>query len=139
MGRDTKRVGCAAELAVMLFLKQRGFSIAIPFGDHDPYDIIVESPSGHLYRIQVRNLKWKKNGSAEIRLYQVIHGRPKPCDLSRIDVFACWDGEDVYFIPVVALQGKKASFTIRKLPAGGGQKVNVNHSSEFLGAVQFLT
>lgn len=50
---ETHRKGEMTEAVVIAELKRRGVPVAVPFGDNERYDIIVEW-KGQLYRVQVK-------------------------------------------------------------------------------------
>jgi hypothetical protein len=55
MAKYSKRKGEMAELVFALKAISMGFSVSKPFGDSDPYDLVVES-HGRLLRIQVKSV-----------------------------------------------------------------------------------
>lgn len=50
---DTKQTGGTTEAKVIADLVSRGYSVSIPFGDNDPYDLVVDD-EGTLYRVQCK-------------------------------------------------------------------------------------
>ena len=48
-----KRVGDRSTLAVMLALSERGYDIAVPFGENTRYDLIIDDHT-RLYRVQCK-------------------------------------------------------------------------------------
>ncbi len=55
MAKYSKRKGELAELIFVVKAASMGFSVSKPFGDSDPYDLIVESNS-RLMRVQVKSV-----------------------------------------------------------------------------------
>jgi hypothetical protein len=51
---NTKYKGDAIEAVLMSELLLRGYSISIPFGDDNRYDLIVEGESEKLYKVQIK-------------------------------------------------------------------------------------
>lgn len=136
---NTKSKGTLAEMEVALFFKRAGYTVSFPFGDNEPYDLVVESTTNKLYRVQVRGCSWK-NDSLEISLRSVTTGKgrslvSKCLDLSRIEVFAAWDGSKVYLVPVAGLNHTRA-FTLRKFPGKSGRPSNL--ADEFLEATHLV-
>jgi hypothetical protein len=46
--------GDASEVILMGELLIRGYSVSVPFGHNNKYDLVVEGRSGKLYRVQVK-------------------------------------------------------------------------------------
>jgi hypothetical protein len=65
--RNTKRVGDIAELAVMSALLRRGFRVAIPFGEDNRYDLIIDDGVA-LSRVQVKSGRLR-NGAIIFNCY----------------------------------------------------------------------
>lgn len=117
---NTKTRGDEAEIQVLLALVSHGYSVAIPFGENQPYDLVAEHPSNRkLFRIQVRCSSWQKD-VLTLRLEVVSKNYRRRLDFSRIDWFAIWDGKYPYFIPVVEITTVRC-FSIRRTPALNGQ------------------
>jgi hypothetical protein len=51
---ESHRKGELTETVVIADLIQRGIPVSRPFGDNERYDAIAESPSGRLYRLQIK-------------------------------------------------------------------------------------
>ncbi|GAB6879445.1 hypothetical protein JCM17823_17190 [Halorubrum gandharaense] len=51
--RNSKDVGDETEVRVIHDLVSNGYSVSIPFGDNDKYDLIIDD-NGSLYRIQCK-------------------------------------------------------------------------------------
>ena len=62
----TKDAGTVGELAVILQLKQAGFTVFTKIGDNSPIDLIVVN-KGHMLRGQVKSCRLM-NGSATLPL-----------------------------------------------------------------------
>lgn len=63
----TKDIGNKAEITIIAELVKKGFSVSIPFGQNDPFDIVVRC-GGEFKSIQIKNGVYR-NGcvSADIR------------------------------------------------------------------------
>lgn len=53
---NTKQLGDETEVKILADLISRGFSVSIPFGDNDPYDLVVDT-GVELYRVQVKTAR----------------------------------------------------------------------------------
>ncbi len=126
---NSKTKGNRAELNVLYRFSEAGFSVSIPFGDNAPYDLIVESPSKKLYRIQTRWCSWKGE-VLSVSLQRSSQGVSFPLDLTRIDAMVAFDGKDLYLIPVTGLTVATA-IQLRRSPAKNGQTKGVRLSSDF--------
>jgi hypothetical protein len=135
--QNTKVKGNSAELEVLCFFNRKGFVVSLPFGDNAPYDLVLESPSGKIYRVQVRWSSWKGE-VLMVNLRRSSQGKTYHLDLTRIDAFAAWDGERIYVIPVLRLSHCKAGFSMRKSGAKNKQSKGINLASEFAEAVHLL-
>lgn len=56
---NSKTRGDETEITIIHDLISAGYGISIPFGDNDPYDIIVDD-DGDLYRVQCKTA-WRTN------------------------------------------------------------------------------
>ena len=137
---NTKKKGDIAEFEVLTFLARNGYSVSIPFGENNPYDLIVESPSTKLYRIQTRSCSWKNEVLiVSLRSTLRIEGKNtwRPLDTSRIEAFAAWDGSSVYIIPTHSIKATQA-ISIRRQPAKSGREKGINKSEDFFEAVHLI-
>jgi hypothetical protein len=134
---NTKQKGDEAELAALIFFKQHQFSVSVPFGENTPYDLIVESPTGTLSRIQVRWCSWNK-GTLRLSIRTISKNYCRTLDLSRIDAFLAWDGECAYIVPTVDLEGCTSNVTLRREPPKNNQSKGVRLAKDFLEAVHLL-
>jgi hypothetical protein len=51
---NTTEIGDLAELKFLLAFKERGVSVSLPFGNNQPYDMIVDI-NGELFKFQIKN------------------------------------------------------------------------------------
>ena len=137
MKKSTKFKGNNAELETLAFFKRRGYSVSLPFGDCDPYDLVVESPTRRLYRVQVRWVSWKGD-VAVLPLRSHGRGKPKTLDMTRVEAFAAWDGATIYIVPVRVLGDRINAFQLRRAYPKNNQRKGINLASEFEEACHFL-
>jgi hypothetical protein len=52
---NSKDVGDATEAAVLAALTASGYSVSVPFGDNDSYDLVVED-GGRFHRVQCKTV-----------------------------------------------------------------------------------
>ena len=135
--QNTKAKGNSAELEVLCFFNRKGYVVSLPFGDNAPYDLILESPSAKVYRVQVRWSSWKGD-VLMVNLQRSSQGRSYPLDLTRIDTFVAWDGTKLYIVPVQKLAHCKAGFSLRRSETKNGQSKGINLASDFFEALHLV-
>lgn len=128
---NTKQVGDVTEVRILAQLIAAGYSVSIPYGDNDPYDLLVDTGSSIL-KVQCKTgwveddvirfktaSKTTRNGSATM----VDYG-------DKIDVFAvyCDDLSDFYWVPVEEAGSKS---TYLRLTEPKIDHPHVNRASEF--------
>lgn len=101
---NTKDKGDLAETASMTELIRRGYSVSVPFGDNDPYDLVIEK-EGEADLVQVKR-GWLKNGKVVFNCYKNTtkdgEYHQQAYKDSEIDKFAVWCEErnELYLVPV---------------------------------------
>jgi len=115
-GLTRKRRGEMAEAAFLHKASSLGFGVSKPWGDSDPYDLIVDSGSG-LWRVQVKSAYYSnKYGGYMI----CAHGNrsTKPYTLKEIDALVAYIvPEDLWYVLPVRLFRKVKS--VRLYPKTG--------------------
>jgi hypothetical protein len=126
----TKQKGDIAEAFVTFLLKQKGFTVLIPWGEDSRYDIVTEK-NGVFKRVQVKYVT-PKNGAVEIRIrscnnYNIIHYTPKD-----VDIIAAYSSVDnkVYFMPLSGSKNRSLH-KLRLTPAKNRQKKFVVMASKY--------
>ncbi len=119
-----KRRGEMAEAAFLHKASTLGFSVSRPWGDSDPYDLIVDSGSG-LWRVQVKSAY----GSDKYGAYKIgAHGNrhEKSYSLKDIDALVAYIvPEDLWYVlPVMLFQNIKGVKLIPN-PRRGTSKYNL--------------
>jgi len=135
--QNTKVKGDQAEMEVMVYLTRAGYRVSLPFGENCPYDLVVESPKGNLYRVQVRWATWRQ-GILAVRLRATSKNYSRPLELARIDAFGVFDGTSVYLVPTRDLAHCKAEFTLRAESPKNGQRAGVSMAADYKEAVSLL-
>lgn len=104
MGCETKRKGEVGEAAVLARLVKLGFAVLQPFGDNQPYDLVIEK-DGEFFRLQCKSGKLK-NGVISFKTVSTLPRLNGTYDYKsydgKIDFFAvyCPDNEEIYLVPV---------------------------------------
>ena len=100
---NTKQRGDETEARILTELVARGYSVSVPFGDNDPYDLVVDIDGG-LYRVQCKT-GWVEDDCIRFKTASKTtrDGRVSHVGYDgRIDAFSvyCPDIDSVYWMPV---------------------------------------
>ena len=134
---NAKAKGATAEIQVISYLVKHGYTISLPFGENAPYDLIAESPTGKVYRVQVRWSTWKNNRLA-LSLRAISLNYVRTIDRSRIETFVAWDGERPYFIPTEHTMSCKSLFSMRRGKTKNNQSARIRMAADYMEALEFL-
>lgn len=129
---STKQVGDESEAVVLAELIGRDYSISIPFGDNDPYDLIVDADP-ELHRVQVKT-GWLEDGQVRVKTCSrtTKEGDPAARDYTaaEIDTFAvrCRELGALYWVPV-EVAGTKNSYL--RVESPDIDHPRINRATEF--------
>jgi hypothetical protein len=132
-----KARGDLAELKVAVDLLERGYKIAIPYGEDCDFDLVLIR--GHqLERVQVKHAR--SNGSVvcvRCRSHSLTNGkvrRTKRYTAKTIDLLAVYDvtSERCYYVPASELGEGRASLYLRLKPALNGQRLRTRPAENYL-------
>jgi hypothetical protein len=113
----SKRKGVIAELIFVVKAASMGFAVLKPYGDSEPYDIVIEE-NGRLLRIQVKSVFTTNRWGYSVAVARHGQGRPmvQYC-AQEIDFIAAYVvPHDVWYIVPVSEIGSRAH--IRLYPEG---------------------
>ena len=106
---NTKRVGNLTELQCITYLYSLGYSISIPYGNADKYDIILDA-NNHLYKVQIKHAKeYFDKSDGELAYIKInctwqshnTNGYKRTKYVAEnIDYFATYYKDKCYLIPV---------------------------------------
>jgi hypothetical protein len=119
IGRTTlysKRKGVIAELIFVVKAASMGFAVSKPYGDSEPYDVVVEA-NGRLLRIQVKSVFTTSRWGYSVSVARKRQQKHAQYSAQEIDFLAAYvvAHDAWYIIPVAEI----ASLThIRLYPAG---------------------
>ena len=133
--RNTKRIGTIGEAAIVYRFTKLGFRVSIPFGENSPYDLIVESPDGRLFRIQVKTGRIRSGALLFSAVSSHWHrGRPASRYDGKIDAFVIYSPCDgrCYLIGVndAAVRGDHGYLRIE--PARNNMQIGIHWASVYL-------
>jgi hypothetical protein len=132
-----KQKGDVAELKVACDLRDRGYRIAIPFGEESDYDLVIDR-AGLLERVQV---KYTESDG------EVIEVRCNSCSLTNgkvkarkrytvqsIDWLAVYDRttDRCYYIPAEELGDGRYRLSLRLVPTRNSQRAGIHFAEEYL-------
>lgn len=127
---NTKAKGEISEGVVIACLLKQGFSVSLPFGNNQRYDLILDDGE-RLQRLQVKTGRYaegcvifqtaSKNGFTNVR-----RGYAGEVDLF---IIYCPELEAIYSVPV-AICGRN-EMRLRVDPARGGPKSTVRWAADF--------
>jgi hypothetical protein len=109
---NTKQTGDVTESRILHELVRRGHSVSVPFGDNDPYDLVV-SVGDRLVRVQCKT-GWREDGRVRFKTGSKTtdDGEPVVVDYGdAVDVFAvrCRDSDTLYWVPADET-GRKSTY-----------------------------
>jgi hypothetical protein len=128
---NSKRVGNIAEAAVLSTCVQQGWAALVPFGDVEPYDLVIDRGNG-FERVQVKNGRLRK-GVIIWNCYS-ISGRVKnqrhTFYQDKVDLFGvyCPELDKVYLVPV-DIDRTKGS--LRVDPPLNGQSSGIRWANDY--------
>ena len=129
---ESKRKGGIAEAAVLKVAIERGYLVAIPFGEDAPYDLIVDR-GGRLERVQCKYVE--SDGRCIVVRCRSTNGwATKKYTATDVDWIATFDATtgECYFVPAALLDSGRAVLHLRLSPARNNQVNGVRHATDFL-------
>jgi hypothetical protein len=132
-----KTKGDLAELKVAADLIERGYRIAIPFGEDCDFDLIL-CRKGGLERVQVKYTE--SNGKfvlVRTRSHSLTNGkvrRTKYYTSETIDWIAVYDKntDHCYYVPASELGSGRANFHLRLTEPLNCQRIGIRYASDYL-------
>lgn len=116
--RNTKQTGDETEAQIIAALIEHGYSVSIPFGDNDRYDLVVDTEHG-LRRVQCKT-GWIEDEVVRFKTASktTVDGTVALTDYDGdIDAFAvrCKDTDELYWVPLEAA-GRKTRISDSRNP-----------------------
>lgn len=109
---------------------KQGYDVAVPFGEGQPYDLVVDLGERDFLRVQCKRA-WPLQGCVVFNSRSTDHGRGPQSYIGLADVFGVYfpSTEAVYLVPIEAV----ASFEgrLRLEPPRNNQKRLIRFASEF--------
>jgi hypothetical protein len=131
---NTKSIGDRTEAIVLAELLKVGYTVLLPFGDNQRYDMVIDE-SGSFRRIQCKTARLANDGDVLIFKTSSTYahrGRPQRGYLGDADLFAVYapSTDQVYIIPVEGSAG--SAMSIRLTPPRNGHQANIKYAKDFL-------
>jgi PD-(D/E)XK endonuclease len=129
----TKHKGAIAELAIAHDLAQRGYIVALPFGDYSDWDLLVQRDQG-FEKVQVKYAEIT-NGYVPVRnrCHSVLAGRVTNTYLynDRVDWLAVYEpaSRQCYYVAHDELRGEVMALRID--PPKNGQKDGIRWAKDY--------
>ena len=132
-----KEKGDLAELKVACDLRERGYGIALPFGEESDYDLVMDR-NGKLERVQVKHAD--SGGEViSVQCYSnsLTNGRVrkvKRYTAATIDWLAVYDcaTDRCYYVPSSELGNGRRELTLRLTPPGNHQRAGIRYANDYL-------
>lgn len=132
MRRNTKIIGDASEAMMLAALISAGYHVAIPFGEDQRYDMIIDK-NGVLARVQVKTGRLRK-GAILFNCYSVhAHAdqrlRTYRCSIELFGVY-CPDIKEACLVPVGDVP-RSCYGSIRVVPPKSGQRSRIRWARDY--------
>lgn len=134
---ETKRIGNLAEAKVLTRLVELKYSVALPFGDTEPYDLVLNR--GHGFEsVQVKNGRYNANKDGIAFNAYSLSGRTNnqvaTNYIGKADLFGVYFPplDTVYLIPVS--ECPVTIPTLRLIPPRNGQRLKIRYAIDYLAA-----
>ena len=125
---QSRTPGAVGEAAILSAFVRSGYQVLIPFGEGQPYDLVVATEPGFV-RIQCKTA-WLSAGCLLFNAYATDHGRGQQSYLGRADLFGIYlpKTEAVYLVPVGLVP---SAARLRLEPTRNGQRARVRLAADF--------
>lgn len=120
--------GISGEAAVLSGFVTAGFTVLLPFGEGQPYDLVVDV-HGVFVRVQCKTA-WPEAGCLLFNAYGTDHGRGQTSYVGRADLFGVYFpvSAGVYLVPVADV---RSAGRLRLEPARNNQKRGVRLAEQY--------
>jgi hypothetical protein len=127
--RSSKR-GNETEAVVLSALVRRNYEVLIPFGEGQPYDLVVHLVGPEFLRVQCKTA-WPSGGCLIFNSRSTDHGRGPRSYSGLADIFAVYFplNRGVYLVPIKGVAEFKGR--LRLEPTRNNQRQGVRFAAEF--------
>lgn len=133
---NTKKLGNLTELQCMTYLYGLGYSISIPFGNADKYDLILDIDN-KLYKIQIKHSSEYVDSNGEIEYikfnctwqsHNITGYNRNKYQKNEVDFFATFYNGQCYLVPVSECSMQKI---LRIKPPKNNQRKGINFLEDY--------
>ena len=127
---ETLAVGNTAEAAVLHALVERGFQVLVPFGDGQPYDLVVHVSGTRFLRVQCKSAR-DRNGCVVFNSWATDHGQGARSYRGLADLFGVFlpTNRAVYIVPVDEVP--VSVVYLRHSPSKNNQRIGIRLAAEY--------
>lgn len=115
---------------VLAALVQHGFDVLVPFGEGQPYDLVIDLGGPIFLRIQCKTA-WPQKGCMVFNTRTTDHGHGRQSYAGLADIFGVYfpPNETVYLVPIDAV----ADFAgrLRLVPTRNNQRRGIRFAANF--------
>src|SRR5262245_61639007 len=121
--------GNAAEAAILAAFIKRDFFVLVPFGDGQPYDLVVDL-GGPLLRVQCKRA-WRRAGCMLFTSMSTDHGKGPQSYVGRADIFGVYfpPTDVVHLVPIDAISARGGR--LRLEPTRNNQRRGIRMAADF--------
>ena len=111
-------------------LVERGFDVLVPFGEGQPYDLVVHLPANLFLRVQCKTAR-EREGCVMFNGAMTDHGRGQLSYAGLADIFGVYfpPTSTVYLVPVSGITCHQVR--LRLSPARNNQRRRIRLASEY--------
>lgn len=111
--KNTKAIGDISEAVFAAKALQAGYSVARPFGDNQPYDLILDK-NGTLLKVQVKTGRLSRSAIIFSTSSIGYKGKRKLYDKASVDAFGVYEPRSgrVFLVPFDEVPAKEASLQL---------------------------
>jgi PD-(D/E)XK endonuclease len=122
--------GNEAEVMVLGALVQRGYEVAIPFGEGQPYDLVLDLGEREFLRVQCKRA-WPLQGCVVFNSRSTDHGSGPKSYVGLADIFGVYfpPTSTVYLVPIDAVAAFEGR--LRLEPTRNNQRRLIRYAAEY--------
>lgn len=126
----TKTKGDLAEIAVMKEFARRGWRLLIPWGEDQPYDLVMEN-RGEFKRVQVKHVTMTR-GVIRVKCRSTNNWSDRKYTSDEVDWIAayCPDTDKVYIVPSAEFEGR-TEISLRINHSKNNQKSGIHWAKDY--------
>jgi hypothetical protein len=127
---SSARRGNEAEAAVLSALVQRGYEVAVPFGEGQPYDLVLDLGDREFLRVQCKRA-WPLQGCIVFNSRSTDHGSGPKSYVGLADIFGVYfpPTSGVYLVPIDAVAAFEGRLRLK--PPRNNQRRLIRYAAEY--------